>query len=348
VAYLESPQLFVFEASDDERDAAGDLAANVREVGISAPFVVTSVHGRKLGALLDPATAAVVPPQGASKHYATELGSRIRRSGADAVVAVGGGRVLDVAKLAAARAGLTVIAVPTQLSHDGICSPVAVVPDESGTAQSLGAIAPRFVYLSMPTLVQAPVQSVRAGLGDLMANPLALRDWALAADRGLATIDRPSWDLSAQSFEMIQNYLTNDAAEFAGDPAFLRRLADALVLSGMSMIRSGTSRPASGGEHEISHAIDAIFGGRAHHGAQVAFGCIFSVALYGDDHAAFRRQLERVGLPSHPRHLSLSFTDVVRILLEAPETRPGRFTVIEDADLDEARARKLVGSIWDL
>lgn len=181
---LDSPQLFVFEATEDERDAADDLAANVRELGVSAPFVVGSVHGTGLAARLDPAAPAITPPPGASKHYATELGSRIRRSGADAVVAVGGGRVLDVAKLAAARAGLTVIAVPTQLSHDGICSPVAVVPDESGTAQSLGAIAPRFVYLSMPTLTRAPVGSVRAGLGDLMANPLALRDWALAAGRG--------------------------------------------------------------------------------------------------------------------------------------------------------------------
>ncbi|MGH2697679.1 MAG: iron-containing alcohol dehydrogenase [Actinomycetota bacterium] len=346
MAKLESPQLFVFEATEDERDAARDLAANMGELGVVAPFVVGSVHGMKLAARLASVDTAVTPPVGASQHYATELGSRIRRSGADAVLAVGGGRVLDVAKLAAARAGLTVIAVPTQLSHDGICSPVAVVPDESGMTQSLGAIAPRMVYLSMPTLVQAPVASVRAGLGDLLANPLALRDWALAANRGLATIDQPAWDLSARSFEMIQGYLAQDAVEVAGDPRFLRHLADALVLSGMSMILSGTSRPASGGEHEISHGIDAIFGGRALHGAQVAFGCIVSVALYGDDHAAFRRQLARVGLPEHPRQLALSADDVVRVLLEAPETRPGRFTIIEEADLDEARAYELVERVW--
>ncbi|MGH2752245.1 MAG: iron-containing alcohol dehydrogenase [Actinomycetota bacterium] len=346
VSSLESPQLFVFESTDDERDAAEDLAANLGELGVSAPFVVGSIHGMKLAAQLVPAQTAITPPPGATTHFATELGSRIRRSGADAVVAVGGGRVLDVAKLAAARAGLTVIAVPTQLSHDGICSPVAVVPDESGASQSLGAIAPRVVYLSMPTLVDAPVASVRAGLGDLMANPLALRDWALATNRGLAAMDQRAWDLSARSFEMIQSYLARDASEVAGDPVFLRHLADALVLSGMSMIISGTSRPASGGEHEISHAIDAIFGGRALHGAQVAFGCIFSVALYEDDVTAFRRQLERVGLPHHPRQLRLSADDVVRVLLEAPETRPGRFTVIEDADLDEASAQRLVGRIW--
>jgi glycerol-1-phosphate dehydrogenase [NAD(P)+] len=343
---LESPEVFIFEASEDEGDAAADLAGHIGELGVTTPFVIGSVHGTLLAAAIKTAGDTVIPPTGANKHYATELGARIRRSGTDAVVAVGGGRVLDVAKLAAARAGLTVIAVPTQLSHDGICSPVAVVPDDSGTSQSLAAIPPRSIYLSMPTLVKAPVASVRAGLGDLMANPLALRDWALATERGLASIDRRAWDLSAQSFEMVQGYLTQDSKEVATDQRFLRHLADALVLSGMSMIVSGTSRPASGGEHEISHAIDTIFGGRALHGAQVAFGCIVSVALYDDDVAAFRRQLARVGLPHHRRQLRLTEDDVVRVLLAAPETRPGRFTIIEDANLDEPRALELVRRIW--
>jgi len=343
---VDSPEVFVYEATEDERDAALDLAQHVRELGVVSPFVVGSVHGASLAAAIKTAGDIVTPPVGATKHFAAELGARVRSSGADAVVAVGGGRILDVAKLAAARAGLTVIAVPTQLSHDGICSPVAVVPDDSGMSQSLGAIPPRSVYLSMPTLVKAPVASVRAGLGDLMANPLALRDWALAAERGLAYTDQRAWDLSAQSFEMVQGYLTQDARGVAGDPRFLRHLADALVLSGMSMIVSGTSRPASGGEHEISHAVDAIFGGRALHGAQVALGCIVSVALYGDDVTAFRRQLARVGLPHHHRQLGLTEDDMVRVLLTAPETRPGRFTIIEDANLDEPGAVELVRRIW--
>jgi glycerol-1-phosphate dehydrogenase [NAD(P)+] len=338
--------VFVYDATEDERAAAKDLSTNIGDLGVAAPFVIASAHGLKLASELGSADSAVIPPPGSNKHYATALGSRVRRAGADAVVAVGGGRVLDVAKLAAARAGLTVIVAPTQLSHDGICSPVAVVPDELGLAQSLAAIAPRVVYLSMPTLVNAPLDSVRAGLGDLMANPLALRDWALAADRGLATIDQSAWDLSASSFEMVQDYVARDLAEVAGDPRFLRRLADALVLSGLSMIRSGTSRPASGGEHEISHAIDALFGGRALHGAQVAFGCIFSLALYGEDVEAFKRQLQLVGLPHHPKQLQLTMEDTVSVLLGAPETRPGRFTVIEDADLDEAEAIKLVRRTW--
>ncbi|HJR46437.1 MAG TPA: iron-containing alcohol dehydrogenase [Actinomycetota bacterium] len=343
---VEFPEVFVFDETDDEADAATELARQIDARDIEAPFVVSSVHGRKLSADL----AGPRPPErhdpGADQDAAAELGSRAKGSGADAIVAVGGGRCLDIAKLAAARAGLMMVAVPTQLSHDGICSPVAVVPGADGRPESIGAVAPFFVFVSQPTLVTAPVESLAAGLGDLLANPLALRDWALAAERGLEEIDQRAWDLSVESFERIEPSLDTDPRVSANDPAFYRSLCDALILSGMAMICSGTSRPASGGEHEISHAIDELHGGLAHHGAQVAFGCILSVALYGDDTEVFRTRLRKLGLPENPRDLGLSERQTVEVLLHAPQTRPGRFTIIEDADLDEGRARKLVREIW--
>jgi glycerol-1-phosphate dehydrogenase [NAD(P)+] len=112
------------------------------------------------------------------------------------------------------------------------------------------------------------------------------------------------------------------------------------------MIRARNSRPASGGEHEISHAIDERFPGRALHGAQVAFGCIISTTLYGDDASALRARLKKVGLPDHPSQLRLSQDDVVEVLLCAPQTRPGRFTILEESDLDAPRALALVKKIW--
>jgi glycerol-1-phosphate dehydrogenase [NAD(P)+] len=340
------PQVLVFGEDLDEEEAARRLAQQVEALGVADPFVVSSIHGRAIGARLRGPRAPEAPVEDADQQWAADLGSRARRSGADAIVAIGGGRCLDVAKLAAARAGLTVIAVPTQLSHDGICSPVAVVPGDDGRAESLGAIAPRAVFVSLPTLMRQPPASVRAGIGDLVANPLALRDWALAAQHGLEVTNQRAWDLSVRSFEMIEPYLEGEAPPGAHDPRLLRQLADALVLSGTAMICAGSSRPASGGEHEISHALDHLYRGRALHGAQVAFGCIVSVALYGEDTEAFRARLDRLGLPSHPRALCLGEDDLVRVLLEAPDTRPGRFTILEDADLDEGKARALVRRIW--
>lgn len=343
---MDFPEVSFYDASESEQDAAQELAGHLRSRQIEAPFVLSSVHGEKLASKLE----GPRPPQrhrsSADQTVASELGSRAKRSGSDAIVAVGGGRCLDVGKLAAARAGVPLIAVPTQLSHDGICSPVAVVPDHEGRPESVGAVAPHFVFVSMPTLTTAPVDSIAAGLGDLLANPLALRDWALAAEHGLEDVDQRAWDLSVQSFELIEPDLDVDPGTSANDPSFYRRLADALVLSGMAMICSGTSRPASGGEHEISHALDELLGGRSMHGAQVAFGCIFSVALYGEDPERFRSRLRKLDLADRPSELGLDTDAMIEVLLHAPQTRPGRFTILEEADLDEPSARALIDKIW--
>jgi glycerol-1-phosphate dehydrogenase [NAD(P)+] len=342
----DAPHVIVFDSGQTEEEAAEDLRRRLTSLEVGAPFVLSSVHGHALASQIEPVTPVVTPVLGADQHWASELGSKARHAGADTIVAIGGGRCIDVAKLAAVRAGVTVVAVPTQLSHDGICSPVAVVPNVAGLSESVGAITPRAVFISIPTLAGAPPASVRAGLGDLLANPLALRDWSLAAEHGLEHIGKSAWDLSADSFDKIEPYLAADPGDLVKDPRFIGTLGDALILSGMAMIAAGTSRPASGGEHEISHAIDLLFGGKALHGAQVAFGSIFSVALYGDDVESYKRKLARLGLPRHPGELGLSEKNLVEMLMKAPDTRPGRFTILEDADLDEAKARDLIRRIW--
>lgn len=338
------PAVFVYEEPDED-EAADELARQVDELGIRAPLVISSVHGHRVAARLAPVVPVETPDE-ADQDWAAEIGSRAQEAGADAVVAIGGGRALDVGKLAAARAGLNVIVVPTQLSHDGICSPVAVVPNDEGKPESIGARAPRAVFISMATLFGAPPASVAAGVGDLLANPLALKDWKLAADRGLEELNDRAWDLSVESYELIARRLDEDPATWSKDLEALRSLADALVLSGMSMIASGTSRPASGGEHEISHAIDEVLGGRALHGAQVAFGCMITTALYDEDIETMRRVLETLDLPHHPAALGMDPDELTRVLLEAPNTRPGRFTILEHTNLDEARARSLMARIW--
>ncbi len=343
---MEFPEVFVTDMSGDEDAAARSLAQSVEGWGSKAPLVIASGHGDALAAHLEGPLGHERPSPAADQRWAATLGSRAHRAGVDAVIAIGGGRCLDLGKLAAARAGLILIAVPTQLSHDGICSPVAVVPDMSGKTQSLGAVTPRATFISLPTLIKAPAASARAGIGDLLANPFALKDWALAAERGLTETDDRAWGLSVDAVELISPFLGSDPGDVANDPAFARSLADALIRSGLAMICAGSSRPASGGEHEISHAIDLLFGGRAMHGAQVAFGCIFSAALYGEDAGGLRARLRTLGLPDSPSALGLSHDEVVEVLLAAPDTRPGRFTILEESNLDEKSARALVNDIW--
>jgi glycerol-1-phosphate dehydrogenase [NAD(P)+] len=191
----------------------------------------------------------------------------------------------------------------------------------------------------------APLRSTRAGIADVLSNQLSLRDWELAATLGLEEIDRASWDLATESLELVAHIVDRDLSEGPIDPEVVSLLANAAVVSGMAMMVAQSSRPASGAEHKISHAIDWLLGGRGMHGEQVGLGCILSAALHGEDADAWKHRLALLGVPHSPGHLGVTVKELVRVLLAAPSMRP-RYTILEHADLDDAGARDLILELW--
>jgi glycerol-1-phosphate dehydrogenase [NAD(P)+] len=128
------------------------------------------------------------------------------------------------------------------------------------------------------------------------------------------------------------------------DPAlsdrFLTILAEALILSGMAMAVAGSSRPASGGDHEIMHAINDLFPGTASHGELAGLGALFCGYLRKDDEqfAAISACLRQHGLPRHPKQIGLSAGQFTSAVLHAPATRPGRYTILERLAMTPAQA----------
>ena len=119
------------------------------------------------------------------------------------------------------------------------------------------------------------------------------------------------------------------------DDDFVTLLAEALITSGLAMAVCGSSRPCSGGCHEISHAIDLTVGERALHAEQVGVGALFCTFLRGDRiwFADLNRVLARHGLPRLPADLGLTDEEFVDVVLYAPRTRPDRYTILEHLDL---------------
>lgn len=127
-----------------------------------------------------------------------------------------------------------------------------------------------------------------------------------------------------------------------GDDEFLTVLAEALVLTGIAMSISGDSRPASGACHEISHAIDLLYPRRAAaHGEQVGIGAAFAMFLRGAEEQAglFAETLRTHGLPVTPGEIGFTEDEFVKAVVYAPQTRPGRYTILEHLELstDEIR-----------
>jgi glycerol-1-phosphate dehydrogenase [NAD(P)+] len=282
---------------------------------------------------------------GGSVQAGADLAARLRAGFYDAVVGIGGGRTIDVAKYAASLSGLPMVAVATSLAHDGIASPVASLEgDAAGRKASYGVQMPIAVVVDLDYVRRSEPAMRRSGIGDTVSNLSAIADWRLAErERGEAV------DGVAVTFARVAATSIIHRDDGIDDDPFLIALAESLVLSGLAMATAGSSRPCSGGDHEILHAIDHLFPGTAHHGELAGTASLFTSFLRGDEDLAqgIDACLRRHGLPRTPADLGLTDEQFVDAVVAAPGTRPDRFTILEHLALDEAGVRRAVAEFLD-
>ncbi|MEU6278311.1 iron-containing alcohol dehydrogenase family protein [Streptomyces populi] len=316
--------------------ALDDLAGVLSDERIShsgkLAIAVSNGSGARLRERLAPALpgATWYEVGGGTLDDAIRLAGDMKSGHYDAVVGLGGGKIIDCAKFAAARVGLPLVAVPTNLAHDGLCSPVATLDNDAGRG-SYGVPNPIAVVIDLDVIRDAPVRFVRAGIGDAISNINAIADWELANRVTGEKIDGLAAAMARQAGEAVLRHPGG-----VGDNDFLQVLAEALVLTGIAMSISGDSRPASGSCHEINHAFDILFPQRAaSHGEQCGLGAAFAMYLRGahEDAAFMAEVLRRHGLPVLPEEIGFTVDEFVQVVEFAPRTRPGRYTVLEHLDL---------------
>ena len=257
---------------------------------------------------------------------AARLAGTIIEEGVTVALGVGGGRVIDTVKLAAARTGVDFVSIPTAISNDGISSPVASLVGKDGRRSSHAAGMPSGIIMDVAAIAGAPARSVRAGVGDLVSNLTACLDWRMADSAGHERYDAFS--------AMIAESAARPVLELrdVGSIASLELLAHGLLLSGLAMAAAGTSRPCSGAEHLVSHALDAELGSGARlHGEQVALGTLVAAAAHGSPLLVPLRELfTRLGLPVCPEDLDLSRHQLVSAIQAAHVARPDRWTILRE------------------
>jgi len=101
--------------------------------------------------------------------------------GASCIIGLGGGKSVDVGKLAAFRSALPFFSVPTSASHDGISSPFASIKGLD-RPYSVKAKPPVGILADVRVIASAPRKLLSSGCGDLVSKMTAVRDWQLAHD----------------------------------------------------------------------------------------------------------------------------------------------------------------------
>lgn len=244
--------------------------------------------------------------------------------GISAVVGVGGGKALDMAKYLAFLCRKPYFAVPTSLTNDGFCSPQASLT-VGGRRRSLAAALPQGVVVDVEICLAAPRILWLSGVGDLVSKLSAVYDWKLA----FHATGEPVEDLAA---------LLSDATvhQFIARPSFdaqgMSLLATALMLNGIAMEICGSSRPASGSEHLVSHALDATSARPRLHGLQVGMATYLTCRLQNQQAQTVSTLFRATGFWDAVRSDPFSRADWLAAFHAAPGIKENFHTVLSQRD----------------
>jgi len=254
------------------------------------------------------------------------------------VLGVGGGTIIDTAKITSFELGIPFISVPTIASHDGIASPRASIKGDDRSPVSRQAQAPLAVIADTRIISSAPFRFTAAGCGDILANYTAVRDWQLA--QRLQNAEFSSY--AAALSEMTANMILENAAKIKKrDEKAAWTVVKALVSSGVAISIAGSSAPASGSEHKFSHALDMIADKPALHGEQCGVGTIMMSYLYGDDWQRIRDTLKEIGAPTTAKELGIKDEYIIEALTIAHKINPERYTILGESGLTKDAAVRL-------
>lgn len=245
--------------------------------------------------------------------------------GVTAVVGVGGGKALDVAKYVGFLGRLPYYAVPTSLSNDGYCSPQSSLTVR-GKRRSLPAALPFGVVVDTAVCRDAPRVLTLSGVGDLVAKFTAVRDWKLAFHATGEPVDDFAALLSDGS---IHSFQSHPALDLEG----IRLLATALMLNGIAMEVCGSSRPASGSEHLISHALDAGSARPRLHGLQVGVASYLVSILQGENTEAIAALFDATGFWDAVAEDPFARAEWLSAVQAAPAVKEGFYTVLSSRDV---------------
>lgn len=245
-------------------------------------------------------------------------------SGCDAIFGIGGGKALDFAKFIAGLAGVPCYSIPTSLSNDGFCAPQSSLLVQ-GRRKSLPCSMPFGVIVDTAVCAEAPDMLWWSGVGDLISKLTAVQDWKLAYHENGEPVD----DLAALlSTSTVYQFIARPHR----DQESVQILATALMLNGVSMAICGSSRPASGAEHLISHALDEISQRPRYHGLQVGVAAYLTSRLQGHHTETIAQLFAETGFWQHIRDDPFSLAEWLDAVRVAPSLRPDRYTILHRRD----------------
>lgn len=174
--------------------------------------------------------------------------------GTDLIIGIGSGVIQDLCKYVSFFSKVPYIIVATSPSMDGYASDGAAMILE-GMKETVKAGLPKAIIADVDVLKNAPIEMIKAGYGDIIGKYSALCDWKLSATITGEYFCQYIYDTT---FQMIEHTLEIAHGLLKRNEESIQILTEALMIVGIMMSFAGSSRPASGSEHHLSHFFEIV------------------------------------------------------------------------------------------
>lgn len=250
----------------------------------------------------------------ASMNEIGRIADKAQSGETDVIIGLGGGKTIDTARAVADKLSLPVAIFPTAVSADAPTARVSVIYTDEGVFDSYLFYDrnPDLVAVDTRVIANAPVRTLRSGLGDALATLVEARAVNRANGRRMDDSSRPTLAglaLAEKCEEVLFAYAhqaLKDNEEHIVSPA-LEAICEAnTLLSGLGFENGGLAAV-----HAIHNGFTALDGDIHHmsHGEKVAFGIGVQLMLTGATREEADRYfgfLQSVGLPTTLEEIHLA------------------------------------------
>ena len=248
-----------------------------------------------------------------------------------AIIGIGGGKVIDAAKYMCFLKKLPFVSIPTSTSSDGFASSSASLLLD-GKRTSVPARMASGIVVDTQVIRTAPEKFIYSGIGDMVSKITSLYDWLYEEKCGYTQID----DFAMMTAKKAVNSFVRTPYESIKDQVFLKELVDSLAMSGIANEIAGNSSPVSGSEHLISHALDKILDVPQLHGIQVGIATYIMSKVQNHRYVRVDTVLEQTGFYEYVKTLKMEKASFAKAIDMAPEIKPNRHTYLHEEKYREA------------
>lgn len=255
-----------------------------------------------------------------------------------AVIGIGGGKVIDAAKYCGFFRNLAFISIPTSASSDGFSSASASLLVE-GRRKSVPARLAYGIVVDTQIIKSAPKKFLYSGIGDMVSKITALYDWKFEEEHGYGKVN----DFATMIAKKAVNSFVRTPFESIEEDLFIKELLDSLAMSGIANEIAGSSAPTSGSEHLISHALDKMLEQPQLHGIQVGIATYLMSVVQDHRYKRVNTIFTQTGFWDFVKTLEMRRVDFEQAIDLAPSIKPFRHTYLHEQEYRD-RAKEVLAT----